>query len=249
MIRKLSFGSFALVLLSGLVSGCGQATTAGPAQSSGQTVLFTKADASSIQVQGRGETTAITDTGYFDVGVEVTAPSVATARQRAAQAATRVIATLEKNGVEKKDLQTAGLNINPTYGHDSRITGYSVSTSVNVTVRNLDAMGKLIDDATEAGGDASRVSSVRFGIANSDGLKTRAREKAVEDARRRAEELAKLSGVKLGAPLAIEEIAVMNNMPVPYAMAEGGGGSDRMPIERGSGMVAIEVRVRWSIQG
>lgn len=248
MIRKLSFASFALVLVSGLVAGCGQASTSGPG-ASGQTLLVTKADASSIQVQGHGETTAITDTGYFDVGVEVAAASVATARQRAAQAATRVIASLEKNGVEKKDLQTAGLNINPTYGPDAHITGYSVSTSVNVTVRNLDAMGKLIDDATLAGGDSSRVGSVRFGIENSDGLKTKAREKAVEDARKRAEELAKLSGVKLGPPLTIEEIAVMNNMPVPYAMAEAAADTTRMPIERGSGTIAIEVRVRWSIQG
>jgi uncharacterized protein YggE len=249
MNTKVSLTSIALLGLLALVPGCGQAATGPAGSSSGQTVLLTKADAPSIQVQGRGESTASTDTGYFDVGVEVTAPSVATARQRAAAGAARVIAALEKNGVAKKDIQTSAVNVNPTYGQmDGRITGYSVFTSVNVVVRNLDSMGKLIDDATLAGGDAARVNGIRFGIENSEGLRAQAREKAVADAKKRAEQLAQLSGVKLGAPLAIEEVAVNNFMPMPMG-GEAADATARMPIERGSGTIAVEVKVRWSIQG
>lgn len=248
MNNKVSLTSLALLAFLSLVPGCGQAATSPGSSTAGQTVLLTKADASSIQVQGHGETTASTDTGYFDVGVEVTAESVATARQRAATGANRVIAALEKGGVAKKDLQTSALNVNPTYGQNGRITGYSVFTSVNVIVRNLDDMGKLIDDATLAGGDAARVNGIRFGIENSDALKTQAREKAVSDARKRAEELAKLAGVKLGAPLSIEEVAVNGVMPMPLGTAEAAD-TARMPIERGSGTISVEVKVRWSIQG
>lgn len=248
MTTKTSFTSLALLVFLSLVPGCGQAATTPGSSSPGQTVLIAKADAASIQVQGHGETRASTDTGYFDVGVEVAAQSVAAARQRAAAGANRVIASLEKGGVAKKDLQTSSLSVNPTYANDGHITGYSVSTSVSVTVRKLDDMGKLIDDATLAGGDAARVNGVRFGIENAEELKTQAREKAVQDARKRAEELAKLAGVKLGAPLAIEEIAVSGNMPVPMGTAEGADIA-RMPIERGTGTISVEVKVRWSIQG
>ncbi len=210
-------------------------------------MLLAKAEDSSILVLGRGETSKATDTGYFDVGVEVSANTVAKARQGAAEGAARVISALENAGIDKKDLQTSSLAVGPNYSPDGRVTGYTVSTSVSVKVRKLDDMGRLIDSATAAGGNATRINGIRFGIEDAEGLRAHARERAVRDARSRAEELARLAGVKLGAPIAIEEVNSQSSFPVTMPTEEGADFT-RMPVERGTGTIAVEVRVRWAIQ-
>jgi uncharacterized protein YggE len=187
---------------------------------------------------------------FFDVGVEVAAPSVDAARTGAAKAAERVIGALKKGGVDAKDIQTASLSISPRYEHAAgreRIAGYTVTTSVTVKARNLDALGRLVDEATDAGGNATRVNGIRFGFDDPARLRDDARQRAVTDARRRAEELARLSGVKLGGPITIEEVAV--NQALPTTVTLESADVARMPIERGTGSVAVEVRVRWGIQG
>lgn len=232
------------------LSGCSQSTAPQPSQSpqpSPQVVLASP-DPSGVSVTGRGEASAAPDIAFFDVGVDFDAPSVGAARNGAAKAAERVVGALKKNGVEAKDLQTSSLSISPRYDHTGgreRIVGYTVSTSVTVKAKNLDALGKLVDEATDAGGNATRVSGIRFGFDDPTRLRDGARERAVADARRRADELARLSGIKLGKPITIEEIQVSQSAP-PTVTLEGADAT-RMPIERGTGSVAVEVRVRWGI--
>lgn len=199
---------------------------------------------------GRGEASAAPDVAFFDVGVEADASSVARARTAAAKAAEQVIGALKRHGVEAKDMQTSSLTISPRYDQAAgreRIVGYTVTTSVNVKARNLDTLGRLIDEATAAGGNATRVNGIRFGFDDPARLRDDARKQAVADARRRAEELARLSGLRLGGPVTIEEVAV-NEATLPTMPLEGADVA-RMPIERGTGSVAVEVRVRWGITG
>jgi uncharacterized protein YggE len=164
------------------------ATPAAPPQ-----VSVHSPDPSGVSVTGRGEAQAAPDVAFFDVGVELDAPTVGAARTGAAKSAERIIASLKKNGVAAKDIQTSSLSIQPRYDHAAgrdRITGYSVTTSVTVKARNLDLIGSLIDDAIAAGGNATRVNGIRFGFDDPARLRDDARQRAVADARRRAEELA-----------------------------------------------------------
>lgn len=238
-----------LVISLAALSGCTQtaAPQAAPAQS--PQVLLAAPDPSGVSVTGRGEASAAPDVAYFDVGVEVDAASVAAARSGAAKAAERVLGALKQNGVDAKDLQTSSLGISPRYDQVAgreRIAGYTVTTSVTVKARNLDSVGQLIDAATSAGGNATRVQGIRFGFDDPAKLRDDARERAVADARRRADELARLSGIRLGKPITVEEVAVSQSIPT---MPLESGDVARMPIERGTGSVAVEVRVRWGITG
>lgn len=249
--RFLGLSIMGITFAAGL-AGCSSARQdgAGSSQTPAQIVLASP-EQTGITVTGRGEAKAAPDVAFFDVGVEIDAPSVAAARNGAAKAADGVIAALKSGGVDARDIQTSSLSVMPRHeyaGGKDRIAGYTVSTSVTVKVRDLDKLGKLIDDATLAGGNASRVQGIRFGFDEPDKLRDSARERAVADARRRAAELARLSGVTLLGPITVEEIQASTFLP-PTVMLEGATqDAARMPVERGTGSLALEVRVRWAIK-
>ncbi|AUX41218.1 hypothetical protein SOCE26_026280 [Sorangium cellulosum] len=123
---------------------------------------------------------------------------------------------------------------------------YRVSNTVNVTIRNLDQVGAVLDAAVTAG--ANNVWGVSFGLDKTDPLEAQAREKAIADARLRAEALARLQGVGLGRVVAISEI-VDGGPPVyamrAVAMAKEGGGT---PISPGEVQFTTQVKVIYALE-
>lgn len=221
---------------------------------SGDTNVVTgEAEGTGITVQGVGRIEAPPDTGFIDIGVAVEAATVADAREGAATAAAAVIASVRDNGVEERDIRTLNLSIEPRYDYSNnsapRITGYAVSNTVSIKVRDIDTFSVIIDEATAAGGDAVRVNSIRFDIEDNAELLDRAREAAMEDAKRKAEQLASLGGVSLLVPVSIAEVSE----PAPQAEFAALGARDMAysstPIQPGTGTVEVRLAVRWSIEG
>ncbi len=237
-------------VMAAIAAGLAAASCAG--EKSTTVVTGGSANDVGIAVTGVGEVVVTPDVGFFEVGVQATAASVATAREAAARGADAVISSLKKNGVDAKDIRTAGFNIQPQYGSptrdgEPRIIGYQVFNTVSVKVRKLDNFSKIIDDATDAGGDLTRVSGVRFGLEDDQKAVAEARNLAVEDARKKAEQLAKATGTKLGDPLSITEFS--GGQPEllaadSFAPKVAGAAT---PIETGTGKVVVNVQVRWAI--
>ncbi|HEX2875779.1 MAG TPA: SIMPL domain-containing protein [Polyangiaceae bacterium] len=119
---------------------------------------------------------------------------------------------------------------------------YTATNSVEVTIRNLDAAGKVLSAATGAG--ANQLYGVRFEIEDPSALQADARKKAVEDARARAEKLAQLAGVKLGPAVSITELDGGGG-PVPmFAMAKMDSST---PVERGELTVTSTVQIVFAL--
>ncbi len=209
-----------------------------------------------IAVSGHGEATGTPDTAFFNVAVQVNRKTVAEARDDAAKSADAVISSIKQNGIDAKDIQTTGLNIQPEYvyppnGGTPTVNGYVVYNNVSVKVRKLEQLSKVIDDAVAAGGDDSRLEGIRFDIEDRQKLEAQAREAAMKDARQKGEQLATLGGVKLGETEAITEIVVSDGTFFPlsaaaFARAPATGGGPT-PIEAGTGKITIDVTVRWAI--
>lgn len=206
-----------------------------------------------ISVTGQGEAEAPPDTGYVRVGVSVTAATVAEARETAATAAAAIIEAVKARGVDEKDIQTVDVSIYPNYstppaGEAPRLVSYTMTNTVAVTIRDLEVFSQIVDDAIAAGGDNSRLQGISFGIEDDEALLREAREKAMADARAKAEQLASLAGVEIGEPLSITES--LQSIPdyglyfgLPLPPATGGP----TPIEPGTAKVVVTVNVRWSI--
>jgi len=227
---------------------------AGTACSEGDTNVMTgPQETAGLQVSGHGEVQAQPDTAFINLGVQVTAKNVAEARDSAAKAADAVISSLKKNGVDEKDIKTTNYSIQPQYVYDKnggepRITGYTITNTVEAKIRKLDSLSKAIDDATLAGGDNARFQGVRFDIENNEKLLEQAREAAMKNAKAKADQLAKLGGVTLGKPISISETQSSNPPPelaeTAYAPATG---RQATPIQPGTGSVTVDVVVRWGI--
>ena len=85
------------------------------------------------------------------------------------------------------------------------IAGFNVTNQLTVNVRDLDAVGGIIDDVAEAGGDLIRFRGISFTIEDTEELQDQARAAAVADLTEKATQVADLTGVELGRLVFISE--------------------------------------------
>ncbi len=232
---------FVAVCVGGLLVACGHAPSGG--------VVVVRGEPTGITVVGEGEAEAAPDLAVFRIGVEARRPTVAEAREAAAGAQQAVIEALRGAGIEQRDIQTAQLSITPDYEYSEagrRLLGYVVTNSVEVRARALDRVGPAIDAAVAAGGDLVRLEGLRFELEEADAAQAQARERAIEEARAKAAQIAAELGVTLGAPESVEEVSATAPSPVVMRL-EAAEARAETPVEPGTTRVRVELRVRWGI--
>lgn len=197
-----------------------------------------------VSVAGLGTADGRPDTAYVNLGFTAENKSLATARNEAAAQMTEVLDKIKQLGVAEKDIQTSNYSI----WHDPERGVFVVSNEVQVVIRNVEASSRLLDGAIAAG--ANRVHGVSFAIENREALEAQAREKALQEARAKAEELARLGGVTIGAPIAISE-GTTQPEPMYYremAVAAEDAAGRATPIEPGELKVQVTVQVTYAIE-
>jgi uncharacterized protein YggE len=187
-----------------------------------------------IIVVGEGSINAAPDAARITSGVTTRAKTAKEASEINAKAMTSVMAALQAAGIEQKDIQTSRFSVQPVYTSpgpnlEQRLTGFAVSNQVNVTIRQIDKVGEILDRLLTAG--ATDAGSVEFLHLDPSKTLDRAREAAVADARRKAELYAHAAGVTLGAvawltedtaaPLFAPKMAMRAAMPSPPPIASG----------------------------
>lgn len=100
--------------------------------------------------------------------------------------------------------------------HEQVIVGFQVTNQLTARVRDLNAVGGIIDDVAQAGGDLTRFQGVGFSIENTRALQDQARAAAVADLLTKANQIASLAGLKLAAPFFITETGGLS----PFAAGE-----------------------------
>ena len=206
-----------------------------------------------ISVTGTASVSLTPDIATLVLGVEAIDKTVAQARADAAEAMTGIIDVLKSEGVADEDIQTQHLSIQPEYDYSSdtrKLTGFSVSNIVNVTIRDIDSVGNIIDQSVGAGGDLTRVQSIYFSVDDTSPYEEQLVEDAVEDATGKAQRLADLTGVSLGKPLSIN---LGGGVPYPvyeeslrFAMADSAGFDTS--ISPGEVETSITVNIIFAIE-
>lgn len=206
-----------------------------------------------ISVSGTGTIVLSPDTADVQLGVSSTSRTVKDARAQAAAAMTRVVAGLKNLGIADKDIQTTTLNLQPTYDYSAntnppRITGYQLSNSIAVTVRDLDKLGDAIDGALANG--ATSLDGVTFRVDDQTAAEAQARQAAMTDAKAKAKTLADAAGVSISGVSSITETVAPVPYPVYYGLGAAGApqASDaKTPVEAGSTKVTVTVAVVYLI--
>ena len=211
-----------------------------------------------ITVSGSATISVEPDLAILDMGVEAFGKTVSFARSDAAVAMDAIVSSLKSEGVLEKDIQTQRLNISPKYEwqeisigsqvtNKQVLTGYSVSNYVRVKIRDLDHVGKIVDSASESGGDFVRVNGISFNLEDTYNLMPQLREQAVQNAFMKADEYASAAGLRLGSITSLSEVgssspssAIGNQMRAMSALIES-------PISGGELQVSLTVLAVFGI--
>ncbi|MFA6409950.1 MAG: SIMPL domain-containing protein [Candidatus Buchananbacteria bacterium] len=208
-----------------------------------------------ISISGEGKVNATPDIAQISLGLQTEKIEVAQAQKENTEKMNNIIKEIKAMGVEAKDIATENYSIYPRYDWTSGrqvLKGYQVSQNVTVKIRDLAKIGDIVDKAGKLG--ANQVGSLSFTIDEPEKLKQQAREKALVNAKEKAEALAKIAGVKLGKLVAFTETSSGGVTPVyrDYAMKslDAVGAGEAMPapqIEAGSQDIIIDVMVTYEV--
>ncbi|MDQ3855559.1 MAG: SIMPL domain-containing protein [Chloroflexota bacterium] len=194
-----------------------------------------------IQVHGTGYMEAPPDIAYLDLGFTSERQDLARAREEAADAMGSVLDTVRALGVPAADIRTIGFDV----WRDADRKLFVVSNSARITIRKLELAGTVLDAAIAAG--ANDVRGLHFGLEDREALERQARELAVRNAKEKAADLARLTGVELGPAVYGRETESHGGFGAEMAMARNLALDTDTPIERGQTRVSARVEVRYSI--
>jgi uncharacterized protein YggE len=196
-----------------------------PMSSHAQTTPFVATDGTLLNVSAQGEAKRVPDIARMSTGVVTRAADANAAMRANAEQMAKVVAAIKAAGIAEKDVQTSGINLNPTYQYRDNqppaITGYEASNTVSMTVRDIPKLGKILDSLAAVG--ANQINGPSFDVDKKDEALDEARRKAVASAQARAEMYAKTLGMKVRRIVSISE-----------------GGSFAPPIPMARGVMAMK---------
>jgi uncharacterized protein YggE len=200
-----------------------------------------------ISVIGEASVSVAPDQARIDGGVTSDAKTAREAAEANNAAMGKVLLALKGAGIEEKDIQTSRLSLQPQYAPNrtgpSPVTGYRASNRVTIRVRDVTKVASVIDVLVGAG--ANDIGGINFTVSQPSKHMDDAREKAVADARRKAEIFARAAGVTLGEPISISEEGsptplFRGKMAAPMAVGA--------PVAQGEETLSVTVSVSWAIK-
>jgi uncharacterized protein YggE len=128
-------------------------------------------------------------------------------------------------------------------------TEYQVSNQVTVTIRTVANAGPVIDAVAAAGGDNIRINGINFSVDKPAQYNVQMRDLAMQDAKAKAADLARLSGVNLGKATYISENSYSQPVPYPMAMYKSADMAGSVTsISPGQTDLTLTVQVAYAIQ-
>jgi uncharacterized protein YggE len=200
----------------------------------------------SITVSGTAKITVDPDEAVVRLGVRTQADRAQEAMDLNSQKMQKVLDALRAMGLGDDDLATSLIELYPRYDdRGETVVGYDAANEVEVTVRDLDTVGQVLDAAVDAGANVAGGISFRVSDAN-EGL-DEALAEAVQDARAKAETMAAAADAGIGEVMTIVEQA--GGQPGPY-YAERlayAAADTAVPVETPTIETTVSVSVAWQL--
>lgn len=216
-----------------------------------------------ITISATGEVYAKPDLALASFTVVTEKKTVGEAMRENTEKMNKVVSFVKEQGIKDKDLKTTNFNIYPQYEwrkgetcvppcpEGKRVlTGYEISQSLQVKIRDLEKIGDIIQGATEKG--ANQIGDLQFTIDQRDEFEKQAREQAIKEAKDKAKELASQLGVNLVRITSFNEgstgfryydnLSFAESAATPKAM---GGGVPQ--IQTGENKIEVQVVITYEI--
>lgn len=214
-----------------------------------------------VQIEAQGPVVSLSvtesvalnpDIANLSAGVTTVEPTAVASMRANARQMTRVIDRIEALGIDREDIQTSGITLNPQYDYNQRtqqqvFRGYRVSNRVNIVVRDIDRAGEVLDQLVDVG--ATDIGGIGWDVEDSTPALEQARMTAFTTGRDRALAYAAMSGFSNVRLLEVSE-NVMSSRPVAYEdrIVVTGSSIGAPPTPTRPGMVNVSVTVNYSYE-
>ncbi|MBV7264589.1 SIMPL domain-containing protein [Erythrobacter ani] len=217
------------------------------------TTVEIEADGPVVELSVFESVTVAPDIVTIGAGVTTDAPSAVEAMRQNAVRMQSVIDRIKSLGVDEKDIQTTGINLNARYDYDRTnerqvFRGYQVSNRVSVLLRDIDETGEVLDALVAAG--ATDLSGPNFSIEDDEAAKSEARKRAITRAQKQAQSYAEMMGFDDIRVLAISE-ALQGRGPVPQFasrdIAESAVAVTASPVQPGQVSTGVNISIKYEM--
>lgn len=221
-----------------------------------------------VSFDGEGRVFAKPDIAAVSFSILTEAVTSKVAQDDNSKKSQKVVDFLKSQGIEEKDIKTSGYNVYPQYGYpkpiplgvevqsypapdyypsNPKITGYQVSQSFEVKVRDLERVSAILDGLVTAG--ANQVNNLGFQIDDIEKVKNEARELAIKNAKEKASTLKKQIGIRLGKIVNYYEGGGGYPVYMLKAEANGRGGDTGGPsVPAGENEIVMNVTITYQIR-
>ncbi|MDY0289575.1 MAG: SIMPL domain-containing protein [Sphaerochaeta sp.] len=211
--------------------------------------MATKDIVRTIEVSGSGEVELKADIASFTIQVSELGKTTKEAQHLANEKMSSILGVLRTEQVAEKDIRTTALNLRPSYrwiDNQQVLEGQVASQSLTVLVRDLPALGLVIDKLGEIGGIS--LNSVHLDKEDKSQALDEARQKAVAAALAKAEVYAKGAGMQVGTPITISESSVPSSPYEPRAMKMMANESYDMATEIPAGTMTVRSTIHLLLE-
>lgn len=227
--------------------------------------LDTATITNTVTFQGEGKVLAKPDIAMVGFSIVTEAATSKAAQDANSPQSKAVMDFLKKQDIEEKGIKTTGYNINPVYSYSNRpcplgidasypcggkqtISGYQVTQSFEIKIRNLDKASVIVDGLVTAG--AINIGHLNFTIDEPEKLKDEARAKAIADAKAKADILEKQIGIRLGKIVNFSEN--LGRYPIynltAQTLPENSGGDTGPSLPAGENEITVSVTLTYQIK-
>lgn len=169
-----------------------------------------------VSATGTAQMSVMPDEAIVYLLIETRNASADAARNMNSEVSSKVLGALYKIGINKSDIETQNYNIYPEYNWSSgsqEIVGYVASNNIQVSSKDFNNVGKIVDASVKAG---ALVSYINFDLsmAKQNEYKKLVLANASNDAKAKAEAIAEGLGAKLGSLVSVSS-SDYNYYPYP----------------------------------
>lgn len=178
-------------------------------------------DGTLLAVSAQASAKRVPDVATVSTGVLTQAADANAAMRANAAQMDKVMAAIRAAGITERDVQTSGIHLNPQYRYVENqppaITGYQASNTVNVKVRDLSKLGRVLDALVAQG--ANQINGPSFEVDQPESAYDEARTAALKKAQARAQVYADALGLRVRRIVSISEGGASLPRPIPMMRA------------------------------
>ncbi len=203
----------------------------------------------SVSVTANGTVKVTPDVAYTTVGVVTQKKKMQDAQTANRDLMNTVVAALKEAGLTDDDIRTTNYSVYPVYdysGDTSKIASFEVNNTVELTIRDINKVGEILDAAAAAGANTSY--SVRFDVLDKEPSYNQALTAAMESARAKADTLAAAGKFTIKAVMNVSEGYTSSSIYREYAAMEAPAADQATYVNAGDLDVTATVTVVFEIE-